>query len=202
MNIKDLKSRYGLDGPLSQLEDKANQKNIPTDNINFEEIQNKQRLRLQQLQMYGYEPTNILSPMNGDVVESVKKEQLKSFNYPNNPIEPKIFPKTGRNTQTYNSINDYVNEQVQKAITDRKIQKYQDFNIYVEGQNITKNVNPLPIDFSKPVKSKDEHISKEKNSTTLIRIETYCNRFNKIYERHKKFMQDQQKTQKIINDEE
>ncbi|WP_342223709.1 hypothetical protein [Spiroplasma endosymbiont of Asaphidion curtum] len=199
MNTNDFKIKYGLNGPLSKLyEENSHQQKIAESKI--AENRRKRRNWMQQKQVYGYEPTEIISPITGSNgnKENIDSDKQKDFSLVNNiySIRPQSLVRT---TKTYSSIEEYVNEQVQQEIINRKIQKYQDFSIYVEERNMTRNVNPIPLDFIN--RKSDNSVNLATNDvhyddTSYIRTQSYVNRFNDIHQRASKFYDQQQVTEK------
>lgn len=193
MNTDDFKNKYGLKGPLSKIyeENSHHQKLIDS---KIAENFRKERILAQKNEPIFFEPAKIISPITGsnkkndNESEDTESNQTKVKNIYN--VRPASLIRTGK---TYSSIEEYVNEKVQQDIITRKLQKYQDFSIYVEGQNITKKANPLPIDFNE-VKVKEEVINVDKADTSFLRAQSYVTRYNSIYKKANKFIEQQAKT--------
>lgn len=191
--MDDIRKKYGLDGPLAKIHEKTvEKKDIFIQEVEKNNIAKEQRKR----EFDQYNRIAIISPMHG---------------YRNSETKPKINNSNSVNTSpviknrsTYKTLNEYIDQTVQNKIMQQLEQKNLS-NISSSSDelqtsetnsnySLKENTNQYQIKFEK-------EIPEDLRSQTEIRIQTYLNRYQSIYDRAQKFHDEQKKDANLDKNE-
>lgn len=183
--MDDIRKKYGLDGPLAKIHEKTvEKKDIFIQEVEKNNVAKEQRKR----EFDQYNRITIISPMHG-YGDLESKPKINNSNLIN--ISPVI-----KNRSTYKTLNEYIEETVQNKITKQLEKKNLNNSVSSNDDLQTSETNTnysLKEDTNQYQIKFEKEIPQDLRSPTEIRIQTYLNRYQSIYDRAHKFHEEQKK---------